>query len=156
METGCLVPALAMFCILGERCVYKGSWTNSSILLCSVPICNSFSAHSKACTNECAEDTQSKNKTKFRKLVKRCFSWQQGAAWAATGRCLASKGTSRQAGEHPGKQTHSWEWDQYMGKPHLSWVAEERAATCVSHTAWGRAAPGLPFSLCSDDNWNVF
>lgn len=79
-----------MFFILVERHVHKVSWTNSSILLCSVPICNSFSAPSKTWTNECAEDTRSKNKTKFRKLVKCCFSWQQEGAWTATGRCLGA------------------------------------------------------------------
>lgn len=148
------------------RDVYKGSWTNSSILLHSVPICNSFSAHSKAWTNECAEDTQSKNKTKFRKLVKRCFSWQPKGAWTATGRCLVSEGTVLPAladghqwarGRARGKtETHSWEWERCVGKPHLRSVPEERAAGYVSCVAWGCAALGLCFPLGSADNWNVF
>lgn len=38
---------LWLFCLLGERQVCKRSWINSSILLQSVSIYNSFSAHSK-------------------------------------------------------------------------------------------------------------
>jgi len=52
------------------------------------------------------------SKTKFRKLVKHCFSWQQEGAWTAMGRCLASEGTILPSPVEGHQCMSTWEnWD---------------------------------------------
>ena len=151
MEAGCLLPALAMFCILVERHVRKGSWTSSNILLCSVPICNSFSAHSKAWTNECVEDTWSKVKQNSESWWNTVFLGnrkEHGLPWGGAWRAREPSSHHQWRGISawaPGKtETHLWEWDKHVGKPHLSSVLEKCTAGYVM-CGMGTCCPLGPF-----------